>query len=48
VEPELRLRTYLASRADNESKVASELLRTFMRRMSDVNKYKQLPLPISA
>jgi len=47
-EPELRLRTYLASRADNESKVASELLRTFMRRMSDVNKYKQLPLPISA
>jgi DNA-binding transcriptional LysR family regulator len=47
-EPALRLRTYLASRADNESKVASELLRTFMRRMSDVNKYKQLPLPMSA
>ena len=46
-ETELRMKTYLASRADNESKVASELLRAFMRKLSDVNKYKQLPLPIS-
>ncbi|WP_158792270.1 LysR family transcriptional regulator [Granulicella sp. L60] len=46
--PELRLRTYLVSRADNESKVASELVRTFMRKISDVSKYRQLHLPIPA
>ena len=45
---ELRMKTYLASRADNESKVASELVRAFMRKMSDVNQYKQMRLPISA
>jgi DNA-binding transcriptional LysR family regulator len=47
-EDELRLRTYLASRADNDSKVASELLRAFMRKLSDVNQYKQMPLLMSA
>jgi len=46
--PELRLRTYLVSRADNESKVASELVRTFIRKISDVSKYRQLHLPIPA
>jgi DNA-binding transcriptional LysR family regulator len=47
-EPELRLRTYLVARADNNSKAAGELVRPFMRKVADVNKYKQLPLPISA
>jgi DNA-binding transcriptional LysR family regulator len=47
-EEALRLKTYLASRADNESKVLSELVRAFMRKISDLNKYKQLILPISA
>ncbi len=46
--PELRLRTYLVSRADNKSKVASEVVRAFMRRISDVSKYRQLHLPIFA
>jgi DNA-binding transcriptional LysR family regulator len=46
--PELCLRTYLVSRGDNESKVASELVRAFMRKLSDVNKYKQMTLPIPA
>jgi DNA-binding transcriptional LysR family regulator len=47
-EPELRLRTYLASHADNDSKAASELLRAYMRKTGDRKKYKQMPLPISA
>ncbi len=47
-ETELRMKTYMASRVDNESKIASELLRAFMRKLADVNNYKQLPLPISA
>lgn len=46
-EPDLHLKTYLVSRADNESKVASELLRAFMRKASDMNKHQQLALPIS-
>jgi DNA-binding transcriptional LysR family regulator len=44
--PGLTLRTYLASRADNESKLLSEFVRAFMRKLSDVNKYQQLRLPI--
>jgi DNA-binding transcriptional LysR family regulator len=48
VEEALSLKTYLASRADNESKVASELVRAFMRKVSDVGESKQLLLPISA
>lgn len=49
-EPELRLRTYLVSRADNETRIASELVRGFMRKMSSVMKgpQQQLALPISA
>lgn len=40
VEKALLLKTYLASRADNESKVASELVRAFMRKLSDLSKGK--------
>jgi DNA-binding transcriptional LysR family regulator len=47
VEDTLVLKTYLASRADNESRVASELVRGFMRKVSHLNKVKQLSLPIS-
>jgi len=48
VESNLRLRTFLVSRADDDSKIASEIVRTFVRKLSDVGMYKQLPLPISA
>jgi hypothetical protein len=44
----LLLRTYLISRVDDDSKVAGELVRAFGRKLSDVNKYKQMPLPLSA
>ncbi|MES2390926.1 MAG: LysR substrate-binding domain-containing protein [Acidobacteriota bacterium] len=47
-EHSLRLRTFLVSRADNDSKIASEIVRTFVRKTSEVSTYKQLPLPISA
>ncbi len=47
-EQNLRLRTFLVSRADNDSKIASEIVRTFVRKTSEVSTYKQLPLPISA
>jgi DNA-binding transcriptional LysR family regulator len=36
-EQALTLKTYLASRADNKSKVASELVRAFMTRIGDLN-----------
>jgi DNA-binding transcriptional LysR family regulator len=42
------LKTFLASRADNSSKVASELVRAFMRKLSHLEEKKQLSLPISA
>jgi DNA-binding transcriptional LysR family regulator len=48
VEKALLLKTYLASRADNESKVASELVRAFMRKLSDLSKGKQLSSSMSA
>lgn len=38
VEKALLLKTYLASRADGKSKVASELVRTFMTRIKDWNR----------
>jgi DNA-binding transcriptional LysR family regulator len=44
----LQLKTYLVSRADNETKVASELVRAYMRKMTDVKKETQLKLPITA
>jgi hypothetical protein len=42
------LKTYLVSRADNDSKVSSELVFAHMRKVSDVKKHTQLKLPISA
>jgi DNA-binding transcriptional LysR family regulator len=47
-EDTLLLRTFMASRADNSSKVASELVRAFMRNLSHLSRDKQLSLPISA
>jgi DNA-binding transcriptional LysR family regulator len=47
LEKTLLLKTYLASHADNRSKVASELVRAFVRKVSDVGKGQQLSLPIS-
>ena len=47
-EDTLVLKTFLASRADNSSKVASELVRAFMRKLSHLEETKQLSLPISA
>jgi len=47
-ESALSLKTYLASRADNKSKIVSELVRAFMKKISHARKSKQLSLPISA
>lgn len=47
-EPSLNLKTCLVCRADDDSKIASELVRAFMRKMPDKKKHQQLPLPISA
>jgi DNA-binding transcriptional LysR family regulator len=44
----LSLKTYLASRADNKSKVASELVRAFVRKLSNLVRGKQLSLPMPA
>ena len=45
---ELILKTYMARRANNKSKAASELVRAFMRKLSHQGNQKQLSLPISA
>ena len=37
-EPALKLKTYLVSRAGNESKLLSELVRTYMRKLSPLKK----------
>jgi DNA-binding transcriptional LysR family regulator len=47
-EPALSLKTFLVSRADNDSKPLSELVRAFMRKILDVGKSEQMSLPISA
>jgi DNA-binding transcriptional LysR family regulator len=47
-EDALTLRTYLASRADNKSKVMSELVRAFMRKLSTLTRSKPIPLRASA
>jgi hypothetical protein len=47
-EPSLKLKTCLICRADDDSKIASEFVRAYMRKMPDKRKYQQLPLPISA
>jgi hypothetical protein len=46
--PDLLLKTYLVSRADNETKIASELARAYMRKVTDVTKETQLKLPINS
>jgi DNA-binding transcriptional LysR family regulator len=47
-EERLSLKTCITSRADNDSKLASELLRTFMRKLSQFAEIKQFVLPIGA
>jgi hypothetical protein len=47
-EPSLSVKTCLVCRADDDSKIASEFVRAYMRKMPDKNKHQQLPLPISA
>jgi len=42
----LSLKTYLASRADNRSKVVSALVRGFVQKMSSLSKFGQLPVSI--
>ena len=48
LEETLVLRTYIAARADNKSKVASEFVRSFVRKVSQFNAIRQLPLTIPA
>jgi len=47
-ESSLKLKTCLVCRADGDSKIASEFVRAYMRKMPDKKKHQQLPLPISA
>ncbi len=47
-EDALMLKTYLASRADNKSKVVSELVRAFMRKLSKFTGVTPFPLRVSA
>ena len=47
-ESSLKLKTCLVCRADDDSKIASEFVRAYMRKMPDNKKHQQLPLPISA
>jgi DNA-binding transcriptional LysR family regulator len=47
-EPSLKLKTCLVCRADDDSKISSEFVRAYMRKMPDKKKHQQLPLPISA
>ena len=48
VEESLLLRTYIAARSDNKSKIVSEFMRTFVKKLSQYNTVKQLQLPMSA
>jgi DNA-binding transcriptional LysR family regulator len=47
-ESSLKLKTCLVCRADDDSKVASEFVRAYMRKLPDKKKHQQLSLPISA
>jgi DNA-binding transcriptional LysR family regulator len=47
-ESSLRLKTCLVCRANDDSKIASEFVRAYMRKMPDKKRHQQLPLPISA
>jgi hypothetical protein len=42
------LKTYLASRADEESKVVSELVRAFMRKLSTYTQVRRTPVRMPA
>jgi DNA-binding transcriptional LysR family regulator len=44
----LQMRTCLVCRADDDSKIASEFVRAYMRKVGDRKKHQQLPLPITA
>ncbi len=48
VDKELRIELYLASRAENRSKLASEFARAFMKRIEQVLAPPQMILPLSA
>ena len=48
MEPGLSLRTYLVSREDNDSKLLSEFVRAYMRRLSPAKRDVQRVLPIAA
>ena len=45
-EPDLYMKTYLASRADDDSKLVSEFVRAFMRRLSPPKKEVQTAIPL--
>ena len=47
-ESSLKLKTCLVCRANDDSKIASEFVRAYMRKMPDQKKHQQLRLPISA
>ena len=47
-ESSLRLKTCLLCRADDDSKIASEFVRAYMRKMPDKKRHQQLQLAISA
>jgi DNA-binding transcriptional LysR family regulator len=47
-EDALMLKTYLASRADEKSKVVSELVRAFMRKLLTFNNVRPFPVRLSA
>ena len=47
VDKELRIELYLASRAENRSKLASEFVRAFMKRIEQVFAPPQMSLPLS-
>jgi DNA-binding transcriptional LysR family regulator len=46
--PELTLKTYLASRADDDSKLLSEFVRAYVRKLAPPKKEVQLSLPLAA
>jgi DNA-binding transcriptional LysR family regulator len=47
-ESSLQVKTCLVCRADDDSKIASEFVRAYMRKMPDKQRHQQLPLPIPA
>jgi len=46
-EPRLTLRTYLASRSDNHSKLVSEMVRGFGKKLSAIEREAQMRLPLA-